>query len=167
MEEPMGLRSLLPLMAVMALVTLAGFSRGENLAGRVQAAGQSATRAYLAGDLDRWIGFYTPDAVQMPNYGPMWSGREAILAAARQAVQSGIKTLMVDYGSVRTWECGNLVYDLGTHTVTLQIPGHTKPVVDRGKYLNIWEKQPDGSLKIKLEIWNTDQMPGSGAPQGR
>jgi ketosteroid isomerase-like protein len=30
---------------------------------------------------------------------------------------------------------------------------------DTGKYLTLWEKQADGSLKIKVETWNTDKNP--------
>jgi ketosteroid isomerase-like protein len=32
---------------------------------------------------------------------------------------------------------------------------------DHGKYLTIWEKQKDGSLKIKIETWNSDVDPTS------
>jgi hypothetical protein len=30
---------------------------------------------------------------------------------------------------------------------------------DQGKYITIWEEQPDGSMKIKVETWNTDTNP--------
>jgi len=33
------------------------------------------------------------------------------------------------------------------------------PVSDNGKYLTIWQQQPDGSLKMKIDIWNTDLYP--------
>jgi ketosteroid isomerase-like protein len=33
------------------------------------------------------------------------------------------------------------------------------PMQDAGKYLTIWEQQSDGSLKVKLEMWNADSYP--------
>jgi hypothetical protein len=30
---------------------------------------------------------------------------------------------------------------------------------DYGKYITIWEEQKDGSMKIKVETWNTDTNP--------
>jgi hypothetical protein len=30
---------------------------------------------------------------------------------------------------------------------------------DNGKYITIWEMQKDGSIKIKVETWNTDHNP--------
>ena len=31
-----------------------------------------------------------------------------------------------------------------------------KPVNDRGKYVEIWEKQADGRWKVVASIWNCD-----------
>ena len=44
------------------------------------------------------------------------------------------------------------------------MPGMEKPMDDHGKYLTIWEKQKDGSLKTKIEIWNSDVNPMSMMP---
>ena len=31
-----------------------------------------------------------------------------------------------------------------------------KTVSDKGKYLTVWKKQPDGSWKVLLDIYNSD-----------
>jgi len=41
------------------------------------------------------------------------------------------------------------------------MPNMDKPMDDYGKYLTVWEKQKDGSLKIKIETWNSDVDPMS------
>ncbi len=42
------------------------------------------------------------------------------------------------------------------------------PWNDHGKYMTIWEMQDDGSLKVKVETWNTDVNPVDGnAEDGR
>jgi ketosteroid isomerase-like protein len=35
-----------------------------------------------------------------------------------------------------------------------------KPVNDRGKYVEVWEKQADGKWKCGADIWNSD-LPAS------
>jgi ketosteroid isomerase-like protein len=35
-----------------------------------------------------------------------------------------------------------------------------KPVNDRGKYVEVWEKQADGKWKCGTDIWNSD-LPAS------
>jgi ketosteroid isomerase-like protein len=35
-----------------------------------------------------------------------------------------------------------------------------KPINDRGKYLAVWKKQPDGTWKCVMDIWNSD-LPAS------
>jgi len=41
----------------------------------------------------------------------------------------------------------------------MSMPGMDKPMDDQGKYLTIWEKQKDGSMKVKVETWNSDADP--------
>lgn len=61
--------------------------------------------------------------------------------------------------TVQAYLVGDLVWEIGTYSVTLSLPGMSQPVTDIGKYLTIWQKQNDGTFKIKLEIWNTDINP--------
>ena len=39
--------------------------------------------------------------------------------------------------------------------MTIQ-PKSGKPVQDRGKFLTVWKKQPDGSYKAIRDIFNSD-----------
>jgi len=45
------------------------------------------------------------------------------------------------------------------HDITMGIPQMSEPMHDVGKYVTVWQKQIDGSLKIKVETWNTDANP--------
>jgi ketosteroid isomerase-like protein len=51
---------------------------------------------------------------------------------------------------------GDLAYDMGTWTATMQMEGMEEPYQDAGKYLVICEKQPDGSWLMKASTWNSD-----------
>jgi ketosteroid isomerase-like protein len=35
-----------------------------------------------------------------------------------------------------------------------------EPTTDKGKYVEVWEKQPDGKWKCGTDTWNSD-MPAS------
>lgn len=42
---------------------------------------------------------------------------------------------------------------------SLEVPGMSAPIQDTGKYLTVYVRDDDGSLKIKAETWNTDTNP--------
>ena len=50
-----------------------------------------------------------------------------------------------------------------TYEETLSPKAGGEPTKDSGKWLQIYRPQPNGSWKIYLEIWNSDQpLPGAG-----
>jgi len=42
-----------------------------------------------------------------------------------------------------------------------------KPINDRGKYLEVWEKQADGNWKCAADTWNSDLAASARAPAER
>ena len=54
---------------------------------------------------------------------------------------------------------GDLAYEIGTYKVNMTIPGMPNTMDDNGKYLTVWQKQDDGSWKMKVETWNSDNNP--------
>jgi len=50
---------------------------------------------------------------------------------------------------------GNLAYERGVSTVTIQPEGGQEVTV-RGKYLVALKRQADGSWKVAVDIWNSD-----------
>jgi ketosteroid isomerase-like protein len=76
-------------------------------------------------------------------------------------VKSGIKFTSYEPTILKILVNGNMITEIGTYKITMTMPGMDKPMDDHGKYLTIWEKQNDGSLKIKVETWNSDVMPVS------
>ena len=50
---------------------------------------------------------------------------------------------------------GDMAYMTGTYEMaTMDATG--KPAMDRGKYLEVWEKQADGKWKCGADAFNTD-----------
>ncbi len=53
---------------------------------------------------------------------------------------------------------GDLAYVRGNYSLTLTPPGGAA-VHDRGKFVEIWRKQADGTWKIRWDIFNSDLEP--------
>jgi len=103
--------------------------------------------------------YYTDDAISMPNNAPMMEGIETIKASTEQMKASGMKFETFIATPVKIMLNGNMVTEIGTYSLSMNVPNMSSPITDKGKYLTLWEIQDDGSLKIKAEIWNTDTMP--------
>jgi ketosteroid isomerase-like protein len=147
------------LFIVMSMATV-GFSQsGTDDKTRVQALTKEFAKNMVEGNMEKVLSIYTPDAISMPSYEPMQEGIAAIRAANDKMVKSGMKYNSFELTTVKITVNGNLIHEIGTYKVNLSMPGMDKPVDDHGKYLTIWEKQKDGSLKVKIETWNSDIDP--------
>jgi ketosteroid isomerase-like protein len=115
----------------------------------------------LAGDREKSLSLYTFDAISMPSYHPMAEGIEAIRKASEEMAKMGEKYNSFELTTLKVIANGNLITEIGTYKLSISIQGMDKPMEDKGKYLTMWEKQKDGSLKVKIEIWNSDIDPMS------
>ncbi len=50
---------------------------------------------------------------------------------------------------------GDLAVETGSYQLTM-VPKKGKPTPEKGKYLTVWKRQPDGTWKIVRDIDNTD-----------
>jgi ketosteroid isomerase-like protein len=112
----------------------------------------------VAGTMDTTMTQYADDAVSMPNNGPMLKGKTAIKEYYAKSMAMGIKFTKVDFVTKDVQVGGKYVYELGTYTMTMQIPA-MREMTDEGKYLTVYEIGADGKLMIKVETWNTNAMP--------
>lgn len=113
----------------------------------------------LKGDVEKNLMLYTSDAISMPSYEPMHQGIAEIRKASEKMVASGMKFNSFEPTIVKVIPMGNLITEIGTYKISMNMPGTNAPMNDQGKYLTIWEKQKDGSLKVKVETWNSDMDP--------
>jgi ketosteroid isomerase-like protein len=120
---------------------------------------QQMAKAMMEGNSQAALGFYTKDAISLPNYGEMVKGIDAIKKSNDEMLSSGMKVNSMEFNTVMVNTYGNVVSEIGTYKMNATMPGMANPIDDTGKYLTLWEKQPDGSLKIKVETWNTDKNP--------
>lgn len=126
---------------------------------KIQEMNDKAAEMMVANDEAGMWANYTDDVISMPSYEPMMKGIDACKESYKKMNESGMK--MTAFKSVVTdiIDAGDYVVDIGTYKISMSIPGMDMPWDDHGKYMTIWEKQDDGSLKIKVETWNTDVNP--------
>jgi uncharacterized protein (TIGR02246 family) len=118
-------------------------------------------KALMSGDYNTIANFYTDDAISLPSYEPMWRGKSAILEGNKKDFESGTKYNSFKARATDVFNSGDLTYEVGTYEISFTMPNMKHEMTDHGKYLNIWQKQSDGSWKLKVDTWNSDVNPMS------
>lgn len=112
-------------------------------------------RRWIERNLDRdfegLAALYTDDAITMPPNAPSIRGKEENIAFWRAATILDIDIVIEE---IEGYE--DLAYVLGTYSMTYQPEGADEPIEDRGKYIEIRRKQPDGRWPISRDIFNSD-----------
>ncbi len=111
-----------------------------------------------AGDIDRWVSFWTEDAVQMPPNEPPVIGKDQIRVWIKDV--SDQFTFNMDITNEEVGVAGDWAFSRGIYTVTLTPKEGGQPVFIDGKYITIFARQPDGSWKRHRDIFNYDAAPG-------
>jgi uncharacterized protein (TIGR02246 family) len=154
-----SLTSVCLLAAFLFAVNNAGAQTKDELKAKIEKLNKEMGDAMVSGNSEKSLSFYTKDAISMPNFEPMSEGIEAIKKANDEMMKKGSKVTSFEATTLEVKTYGNIITEIGKYKISMTMAGKTDPMQDMGKYLTIWEKQKDGSLKIKVEIWNTDNNP--------
>jgi len=127
----------------------------------VREADAAWSKAAAAKDVEAYLSFFAEDALVLPPNAPMLTGKESM--------RKGLSEEMANPGFALSWQAskaeasrgGDLAYSIGTYQVTMK-DAKGKPVTDRGKYMTVWKKQPDGTWKGLVDMANSD-LPVPGA----
>jgi len=103
------------------------------------------------GDAAALAALYTDDATVLPPDIDMIQGKQEIEAFWSQGLQMGIKDAVLT--TVDVFGSGDLAYEVGKFALTIQPEGQ-EPIEQKGKYVVIWKKTADGSLKLHVDIFN-------------
>lgn len=128
----------------------------EAEAAAIRRAEDEYVNAARAKDLERTLFYYADDASVFPPNAPVVTGKAAIQAAYSEWLADPAFALSVQPTKVEVSRMGDLAYLVGTYEFTVSDPDG-KPLTDRGKYVDVWKKQPDGTWKHVIDIWNSDQ----------
>lgn len=148
------------LFALTLTATLVYAQDTAELKKKIQAMNDESAKKMVSGDAAGMWEIYADDVISMPSYEPMLKGLDACKESYKKMNEAGMKMTAFKSTVTDIMQSGNLVVDIGTYEITMMVPQMgDQPWSDHGKYMTIWEMQDDGSLKVKVETWNTDVNP--------
>lgn len=113
------------------------------------------------GDFDSWIALWAEDAVQMPPGAPTRVGVTQITEATKPSFEqftSEINIASID--EIRIFG------DIGLARISYRMSAIPKQGGEKlifesdGKALSLFERQPDGTWKIRYDCFNSNTVPG-------
>jgi len=108
--------------------------------------------ALNAKDAKAAAALYAEDAVLIPPGEPLVRGREAIEEYWRGAIESGgVRDVSVE--TMDALSSGSLGYETGSFVLTANGPDG-EAVIDKGRYIELLRRQPDGRWLSTHGIWN-------------
>ena len=113
--------------------------------------------------LEGTMSVYLEDAIMLPPNAPMAIGKEAIRkASAAAGIGSPGFSVQWEPMKIEVARSGEIGYAIGTFEGTA-IDAAGNPVPIKGKYVEIWKKQPDGSWMVAADMFSPDSPPDSGS----
>jgi uncharacterized protein (TIGR02246 family) len=113
------------------------------------------TEAFNRGDIKTCAGFYSEDATLFLSGRPPVKGRAAIQAALEEYASGGAKLVPVEPLEIRS--SGDMGVCAGTYVFEVSNENGT-PVEERGKFVTVFMRQPDGSWKAVIDSLLSDAV---------
>src|SRR4030066_911781 len=95
---------------------------------------------------------YTEDATLLPPDSDVVKGRAVIEAFWKGGLRMGIKEAVLT--TVDVSGAGDLAYEIGRFALKIQPEGN-EVIEQKGKYVVVWKKAPEGVWKLQVDIWNS------------
>lgn len=124
-----------------------------------------AERWYRVGQIDSLATMFAEDVWQMPPNSPPLVGREALRGFWSQAVRWGEWTFDLQVQDVVA--SGPIAVERGRYTLSFaagrEAPPEMASFEDRGHYVALWRRDPDGEWRI---VWDApvSELPPAGGP---
>jgi ketosteroid isomerase-like protein len=106
--------------------------------------------------VEGYASYFTEDAVWLPSQAPLEVGREAIMVNQTIIRLMEKFTLHIEPTRVEASESGDMAVGMGTWSGSfVDEEGVTRR--DTGKFMDVWRRQSDGSMKCIAGMDNTNQ----------
>ena len=137
-------------------VCLAGDTKAQQTLREADAAWSKAVESK---ELDKTVSYYCDDATVLPPNASAATTKEAIKKIWQDMLASPGVAISWKATKVKVAKSGDLGFISGTYEFNMN-DASGKPVTDKGKYVEVWEKQTDGKWKCGTDTWNSD-LPAS------
>lgn len=119
----------------------------------VETGEQAWLKAFNSGDAAGVAAMYAENARLLPPNADILNGRATIEPFIKDFVATGAQ---LTFDLLDVHEAGDLCVSVGTYRMT--IPGAPE---DRGKFIEVWKRQPDDAWRIIDDIFNSS-LPAPG-----
>ena len=157
------MKKLFPIVATLIVLAISGCAPRVDMAAEEAAIREMSVEwmnAANAKDVERILGLYTDDTSLYPPNLAIVTGKDAIRTYYSQVLESPGFVISLEVTNVGISSAGDLAYSAGTSETTVN-DAQGNPVTVREKWVAILKKQPDGTWKSVLDIWNSDQPAAS------
>lgn len=151
-----------PALAVLFAVSIAVPAAAQDhrhIAKAILKLDEAWSNAAASHNLDKTVSFYTARAVLLPPNAPIVTDPKGMRAAWGPLCDKSV-TISWKATKVEVAKAGDMAYTYGTYY--LKMPdGKGGMIEDKGKFVEIWQKQKDRSWKCIVDTFNSDlPMPG-------
>jgi uncharacterized protein (TIGR02246 family) len=142
-------RAAIPLIVTFVVVSLSvgEAARSDEVRESIESANRAFAAAFLRGDADAVAELYTVDGQLLPPGSGIVSGRPAIAAFWKGAIDAGVKDLVLETTQLES--AGDFAYEVGTVRI---VAGDGQASEDR--YLVVWKRE-NGTWRLHRDIWNS------------
>jgi ketosteroid isomerase-like protein len=119
------------------------------------------SKAAGAHDLEKTVSFYSSDAIVLPPNGPAITTKDGVHDMWKQLIRD-MQSMSWKATRVEVAKSGELGYITGTYEMSIK-DETGKLINDKGKYLEVWKKQADGSWKCSADMFSSD-LPATPPP---
>lgn len=117
-------------------------------------------QAVAQGSAELCAAVYTEDASVLPPNSPKLTGRRAITQFWQGLLDAGLKSAKLETVALEVH--GDTAFEVGTYQLRIS-PAGAAPMEDRGKFVVIWKREPDGVWRWAVDIFNSDLPAAGGA----
>ena len=121
----------------------------------IREADAATLKAAQSNEVDGAVANYADDADWLPPNAPMVHGKTAIRAGWAKLIGNPGFTIDWQINKVEVARSSDLAYTIYTYQMALD-GANGKPIIDQGKDMAVWKKQPDGAWKMVADTFNSD-----------
>jgi len=125
----------------------------------IERLGRQWEEAANTGQVDRLVDLYAPDAVILPPGGPSIEGTATIRELFRQEFERFDTRIAFTNQAIEVE--GDMAYRRGRYVWRGTPRGSGQALESTNKFLEVWKRQPDGSWKIAVDMWNQADSPAA------
>ena len=127
----------------------------EQDAAAIKKADTGAGGAATARNVDALMAFYTDEMTLMPPNAAMIAGRDNVKKYLTDMMNLPDFSLAWQPTRAEAARSGDIGYSIGTYHVMFTAPDGGM-VMEDGKYTTVWKKQPDGTWKVAVDMFNSN-----------